>query len=67
LPKWEQTEAVFQLLFFNFAPYQAPSLFPSPTNQLAKYAVNVPNNPTPTIINKAAIILPSVVTGNLSP
>jgi len=36
-------------------------------NQAAINPVNVPNNATPVIIKKPAIIRPSVVTGNLSP
>ena len=37
------------------------------TNQDARNPVNVPNNPTPVVIRKAAMIRPSVVTGYLSP
>lgn len=51
---------------FVFRPC-ASSFFVFSTNHEARKAVNVPNNPTPTAINSAAMILPSVVTGYLSP
>jgi hypothetical protein len=46
--------------------YYLDSLSP-PINQEAIKPVNIPNKPTPVVIKTAAIALPSVVTGNLSP